>query len=101
MGSTVAVMNDLPFKADERERLLAAIRPADVIAVDPRDEAAVGAAGMAGMAGCSDAGEEVAEEGEPATSATNVATGSGSAGGVGGTTSSGFSRAYSTGMSSG
>jgi len=44
MGSTVAVMNDLPFKADERERLLAAIRPADVIAVDPRDEAAVGAA---------------------------------------------------------
>src|ERR1700749_2428156 len=44
MGSTVAIMNDLPFTGAERERLLAAIRPADVINVDPKDTAAVDAA---------------------------------------------------------
>lgn len=44
MGSTVAIMNDLPFKGAEHERLLAAIRPADVITVDPKDRAAVEAA---------------------------------------------------------
>jgi phosphoglycerate dehydrogenase-like enzyme len=37
-------MNDLPFTGAEHERLLAAIRPARVITVDPKDTAAVGAA---------------------------------------------------------
>jgi phosphoglycerate dehydrogenase-like enzyme len=41
MGSTVALMNDLPFKGTERERLLAAVRPAEIISVDPGDKAAL------------------------------------------------------------
>jgi len=44
MESTVALMNNLPFKGTERERLLAAIRPAQVLTVDPEDAVAVRAA---------------------------------------------------------